>query len=139
MGPDTQLIVSPLKIKTIRGEVNILRFFDYILHSDEVIRSTRKNEVLDLAHRLSYSSSRDENVIFARLQKHLGNDEWFLQSLTPTITDAGVWSVLIKLKKQSSALPPTLGRWMSSCTEFLGNSTEHPNFIFRSANFGCVW
>lgn len=121
MGLDTQLIVSPMKGKTILGEVNLLRFFDYILNNDRSIDRTSVDEVLDIAHRLIHSTIGDMSSVFARLQKLLTNDKWFLQCQNPTIADAAMWSALKKLKTKNNVLPPTLGKWMSRCSELLGN------------------
>lgn len=122
MGLDTQLLVSPMKGKTILGEVNLLRFFDYILNDGRNIDRISVDEVLDIAHRLIHLNIGDTSSVFARLQKLLTNDKWFLQCPNPTIADAAVWSALKKLKTKNNVLPPNLEKWMSRCSELLGNS-----------------
>lgn len=112
------MIVSPTKYKTIVGEVNVLRFFDYILSSGEsVLQQVRKNEFLDLVHRLSHVSSKDQQSIVIQLNKRLGKGSWAAGS-SPTMADAVTWSTLAKLKKKTKLC--ALNEYMNSCSEFVG-------------------
>lgn len=118
VGQDVQLIVSPIKYKTVCGEVNALRFFEYILNpKEDTLTYIRKNEALDLAHRLTHTSSKDQRLIVTQLQKLLGNEKWLFGS-APSVADAVVWSALIKLK--TVPLPTTLKNYLTSCSNFIG-------------------
>lgn len=115
------MIASPIKNKIIRGEVNILKFFDMILSEDNLVERTKKNEILDITHRLNHALNEEIYPLINKLSKFLGNNQWFNQYSHPTIIDAAVWSVLLRITKLNS-LPSNLVKWNQLCSSFIGMS-----------------
>lgn len=120
VGPDTQLVVSPIKNKIILGEVNILRFFETFISSNENLNAKIKNnEILDIAHRLNHASGKEVYVFVTKLSNLLGTNDSFTQKSIPSVVDVAVWSVLSR-KTKLNALPSNLKKWASSNSKTLG-------------------
>ncbi|KAK7580513.1 hypothetical protein V9T40_001142 [Parthenolecanium corni] len=120
VGPDAQLVVSPIKNKVILGEVNILRFFEtFMPENDNLDVKIKNNEVLDIAHRLNHVSGKEVYVFVSKLSNILGTNHYFTQKSDPSVVDVAVWSVLLR-KTKLNALPSNLKKWASSYSENLG-------------------
>ncbi len=122
VGPDTQLVLSPIKNKIILGEVNLLRFFDELMFpNDEALSKTKNDEVLDLVHSLNHASGKEVHSFITKLGALLGSNMSFATHQNSKIVDIAVWSGLCR-KVKLDALPSNLKNFVSSLSSELGKA-----------------
>nr|CAD7457345.1 unnamed protein product [Timema tahoe] len=122
VGPDTELIVSPLKHVAVRGEVNILRYltrlgppqFNYEL-SDTPEDATQVDATLDACYLLSRCAGKEQRALVGALAEGLGKKSFLAGGNQPSVADIAVWSAL----KQAGGgkLSGDLARWFDQCSQ----------------------
>nr|CAD7579011.1 unnamed protein product [Timema californicum] len=122
VGPDTELIVSPLKHVAVRGEVNILRYltrlgppqFNYEL-SDAPADATQVDATLDACYLLSRcGAGKEQRALIGALAARLGKERFLSGGNQPSVADIAVWSAL---KQAGDAkLGGDLARWFDQCS-----------------------
>ncbi|XP_005095845.1 aminoacyl tRNA synthase complex-interacting multifunctional protein 2 [Aplysia californica] len=113
-----QLMVDPTKQTTIMGEVNIARYITRLLQpavdSEDVVKATQVDELLDLAQLQLVSGNAKEKAAAVRtLNANLGKQDW-LTGASPSLADIVLWSVL-QQTGQASSPPANVKKWLALC------------------------
>jgi hypothetical protein len=129
VGADTELVVSPMKHVTIKGEVNILRYlsrlgppkFNYELDNNHVT-SARLDDVLDICYSLARCRTVKEQQSFIRaLNNYLGKSQFMAGGDRISVADVAVWSVLRQIDvRPQRDLSYDMNRWLDNCSQLLG-------------------
>lgn len=114
---DIQLITKVYDFP-FEGEANVLRYcsrliekYNYEKLQSEV--SISIDNILDLCLRLSIEEPRCKNAVISQFNQYLEKNEWFLNSTSPSIVDAAVWSIL--KREPSNKIPRELKTWFDLC------------------------
>jgi len=129
VGPDTELVVSPMKYTTIKGEVNVLRYlsrlgppaFNYELNSDPAT-SARLDGLLDTCYTLARCKTvKEQQLAINDLSGYLGKGRFMAGGNGISIADVAVWSVLrqIDVRPQRN-MSSDMKRWLQHCSQLLG-------------------
>lgn len=129
VGPDTELVVSPMKHITIKGEVNILRYlsrlgppkFNYELDNDPAT-SARLDDLLDTCYSLARCSTvKEQQSLIRALNSYLGKSQFMAGGDRISVADVAVWSVLRQIDVQPQrALSSNMNKWLHDCSQLLG-------------------
>ncbi|XP_054275079.1 aminoacyl tRNA synthase complex-interacting multifunctional protein 2 isoform X2 [Macrosteles quadrilineatus] len=116
MGPDCELVVSPISHCPIRGEVNVLRFLHRSINgSGDPISDTQLDHILDVCHRLTHAQSqRDRQVNVRMLNSLLGRSSW-LGGEKVSVADVAAWSAI--KRSPGIDLSQNMARWNDQCTQ----------------------
>nr|XP_018911941.1 PREDICTED: uncharacterized protein LOC109040446 isoform X1 [Bemisia tabaci] len=120
---DCELIISPVKQVPIRGEVNLLKFFNRVVNEAlgiraDMLQETVLESVLDSCHRLSHSKHTNEyEKLLNNLSSFINKSESFSEN-NSTLIDLTLWSIISRRRKLS--LPTGLKDWYDGVTNFLG-------------------
>ncbi|XP_012254813.2 aminoacyl tRNA synthase complex-interacting multifunctional protein 2 isoform X1 [Athalia rosae] len=122
---DLEVVISGVHGNPLLGEVNLLRYLSRSIASHNYehispVESTKIDAVLDLCHGLSFQEShKDVQSSFSVLGRKLGNGEWLLGSIEPSIADVAAWSAIKRLG--SGKLPANLNSWFKRCDDTFGH------------------
>lgn len=125
VGADTELVVSPMKHVTIKGEVNILRYlsrlgppkYNYELGTDPAT-SARVDGILDTCYTLARSRTvKEQQSLIRSLNGQLGKSHFLAGGDRITVADIAAWSVLKQRSLQS--LSANMNRWLQNCSQVL--------------------
>jgi hypothetical protein len=129
VGPDAELVISPMKHTTIKGEVNILRYlsrlgppaYNYELNSDPAT-SARLDGLLDTCYSLVRCRTVKERQLAVRaLGGYLGKAQFMAGGNRISIADIAVWSVLRQTETQLQRdMSSDMKRWLEHCPQLLG-------------------
>ncbi|PSN39773.1 hypothetical protein C0J52_15321 [Blattella germanica] len=137
VGPETELIVSPVKHITIKGEVNILRYlsrlgppkYNYELVNEPVssARVRRVDHLLDSCYSLARSKTvKDRQSLIRVLNNQLGKSRFFAGGNEISIADVAAWSVLKQLDtRHTQELTNNMSSWFQRCSEVLRIGNTH--------------
>lgn len=131
VGPDTELVVSPMKHTAIKGEVNVLRYlsrrgppaFNYELNSDPAT-SARLDGVLDTCYTLARCRTvKEQQLAINDLGGYLGKARFMAGGNGISIADVAVWSVLRQIDMQlQRGMSSNMKQWLQHCSHVLGCS-----------------
>lgn len=117
----TEMISSPSKFIPVYGEINIIRFlnrigpneFHYEISNHE---ANLHDQVLDICYLLSKKHTDKERQQFVKqLSQRLGNNQFYNEATSLSISDIAVSSILKKLfAVDSKGLPANLVSWLKS-------------------------
>ncbi|KAJ9598491.1 hypothetical protein L9F63_010811 [Diploptera punctata] len=125
VGPNTELVVSPIKHATVKGEVNILRYlsrlgppkYNYELNSEPAM-SARVDSILDTCYNMARSTTvKDKQSLIKVLNSHLGKNEFLTGGSSISIADVAAWSVLKQIDAQN--LTNNMNSWLQRCSQLL--------------------
>lgn len=129
VGPDTELVVSPMKHTAIKGEINILRYlsrlgppaYNYELNSDPAI-SSRLDGLLDTCYTLAQCRTvKERQLAICALGGYLGKAQFMAGGNGISIADIAVWSVLRQLDMQLQRdMSSNVKKWLQHCSQLLG-------------------
>jgi len=129
VGPDTELVVSPMKHTAIKGEVNVLRYlsrlgppaFNYELNSDPAT-SARLDGVLDTCYTLARCRTvKEQQMAINDLGVYLGKARFMAGGNVISIADVAVWSVLRQIDAQLQRdMSSDMKQWLQHCSQVLG-------------------
>ena len=129
MGPDTELVVSPIKHTAIKGEINILRYlsrlgpaaYNYELSSDPAT-SSRLDGLLDACYTLTQCRTvKERQLAICALGGYLGKAQFLAGGGGISIADIAVWSVLKQLDVQLQRdMSNNTKEWLQHCSQLLG-------------------
>lgn len=129
VGPDTELVVSPMKHTTIKGEVNILRYlsrlgpptYNYELNSDAAT-SSRLDVLLDTCYSLARCRTvKEQQLAIRTLGGYLGKAQFMAGGNGISIADVAVWSVLRQKDAQlQQDISSNMKEWLRHCSQLLG-------------------
>lgn len=122
VGPETELVINPIKCTTVRGETNILRFLSRVGPANFSYENNpnlncvaQLDEVLDNCQRLARArTAKEKQAIVRTFNASLGKSEWLCGQPKLSVVDIAVWSVLKQLGP-SATLTQTLSKWMECC------------------------
>ena len=129
VGPDTELLVSPMKHIAIKGEVNVLRYlsrlgppaFNYELNVDPAT-SARLDGVLDACYTLARCRTiKEQQLVIRDLGGYLGKAQFMAGGNGISIADVAVWSVLRQIDAQLQRdMSSNMKQWLHHCSQLLG-------------------
>ena len=129
VGPDTELVVSPMKHTAIKGEVNVLRYlsrlgppaFNYELNSDPAT-SARLDGLLDTCYTLARCRTvKEKQLAINELGGYLGKGRFMAGGNGLSIADVAVWSVLRQIDVQLlHNMSSNMKQWLQHCSQLLG-------------------
>ncbi|XP_021921919.1 probable aminoacyl tRNA synthase complex-interacting multifunctional protein 2 isoform X2 [Zootermopsis nevadensis] len=128
VGPDTELVVSPMKHITIKGEVNILRYlsrlgpprYNYELSNDPAV-SSRLDSLLDTCYSLARCRTvKERQSLIHSLNCCLGKSQFMAGGDGISIADIAVWSVFRQIKVEPlQDLSGAMKNWLQHCSQSL--------------------
>lgn len=112
VGPDCELVVSPLTHCPIRGEVNLLRYLKRSLTAtQDPVSEVQLDSLLDVCHRLSHAHTvRDKQLAVRTLNTRLGQAPWLLGEVL-SVADVAAWSALRVIS--GVELSQNMSKWQS--------------------------
>ncbi|XP_067013663.2 probable aminoacyl tRNA synthase complex-interacting multifunctional protein 2 isoform X2 [Anabrus simplex] len=124
--PDTELIVSPGRRITVRGEVNILRYlsrlgparFNYELSGDPALASGM-DCILDLCYSLVRNKTQKDRQADVRvLNSYLQKTQFLMGDDGITLPDIAAWSALKQIGYTTAKeLTVNLNKWFQRCND----------------------
>lgn len=108
-------------VSSIRGEVNILRYLNYVAPGITATASDHEtNTILDVCYKLSRAKTQKEHQACLRfLNSKLGKNIWICNTEQLSLADVAVCST-IKQLKNSNEVTQNMTKWMQRCTEVIG-------------------
>ncbi|XP_069695056.1 probable aminoacyl tRNA synthase complex-interacting multifunctional protein 2 isoform X1 [Periplaneta americana] len=125
VGADTELVVSPMKHVTVKGEVNILRYlsrlgpprYNYELGTDPAT-SARVDGILDICYTLARSRTvKEQQSLIRSLNSQLGKSQFLAGGDRISVADIAAWSVLKQRSLQG--LSANMNKWLQNCSQVL--------------------
>lgn len=112
VGPDCELVVSPLTHCPIRGEVNLLRYLNRSLTApQDPVSEVQLDSLLDVCYRLSHAHTvRDKQLAVRTLNTRLGQAQWLLGEVL-SLADVAAWSALRAIS--GVELSQNMSKWQS--------------------------
>lgn len=112
VGPDCELVVSPLTHCPIRGEVNLLRYLNRSLTApQDPVSEVQLDSLLDVCHRLGHAHTvRDKQLAVRTLNTRLGQAPWLLGEVL-SLADVAAWSALRAIS--GVELSQNMSKWQS--------------------------
>ncbi|KAG5680122.1 hypothetical protein PVAND_009647 [Polypedilum vanderplanki] len=124
----TQFISSPSKFIPVYGEINIIRYLNRIgpnefFYENDNYEADLHDQVLDICYQLSKKHTDKERQQFLQqLSQRIGNNQFFNQATSLSISDIAVSSILKKLEllADKKKIPTNLSNWLKNISSIAG-------------------
>ena len=142
VGPNTELMVSPVKHTAIKGEVNILRYlsrlgppkYNYELNNEPML-SAKIDAILDTCYNIAHCrTAKEKQSLIRALNSHLGKNQYLAGGIDISIADIAAWSVLKQIDAQN--LTNNMTSWLQRCSQQVGGNCM--TFMMEICLFTCM-
>lgn len=120
MGPDCEVVVSPLNQLALRGEVNLIRYLHHTLYPTpaDIITETKLDNLLDICHRLIHARTiKEKQSLIRAINALLGKSTW-LGGDTMDVADIAAWSAI--QNTENVELTQNMKKWQERCKGAIG-------------------
>uniref|UniRef100_A0A1B6DMX2 AIMP2 thioredoxin-like domain-containing protein n=1 Tax=Clastoptera arizonana TaxID=38151 RepID=A0A1B6DMX2_9HEMI len=116
VGPDCEVVISPINQLALRGEVNLLRYLHHTLYpATDILTETKVDYLLDACHRLIFAKTmKEKQSLIKTINATLGKQVW-LGGNEVGIMDVAAWSAIKNVEKIE--LTQNMQKWMNRCKE----------------------